>query len=182
MKLILLMFAVFICLSCGETNEKQKELKILQSKSITIPNDLKVFVNGLSIVMDSLFDCELKLIVYADSVECSTCLISKLEQWVHLFDYAKIFNNRLKYYFIFAPSKANEHKVAFALKTRRFEHPLILDYNGNFEKLNPHLPKNKAMHTFLLDKDNNVVLVGSPLVNYDTEKLFMETTAELLAD
>lgn len=37
------------------------------------------------------------------------------------------------------------------------------------------------MHTFLLDKNNNVILVGNPLVNKEIEKLFYKRTQELLS-
>ncbi|MFI3306556.1 MAG: hypothetical protein R3Y68_08625 [Rikenellaceae bacterium] len=61
-----------------------------------------------------------------------------------------------------------------------FDYPIIIDSIGEFERLNPHLPKNKAMHTFLLDENNNVVLVGNPLNNPKIEKMFKEIVEEKL--
>lgn len=60
--------------------------------------------------------------------------------------------------------------------------PFIIDINNEFEQLNPHLPKNKAMHTFLLDENNNVVLVGNPLHNPKIEKMFKEIVEEKLGE
>ena len=40
--------------------------------------------------------------------------------------------------------------------------------------MNMHLPDNNMLHSFLLDKENRVVLVGSPLQNDKMEKLFWE--------
>lgn len=37
------------------------------------------------------------------------------------------------------------------------------------------------MHTFLLDKNNNVILVENQLVNKEIEKLFYKRTQELLS-
>ena len=52
------------------------------------------------------------------------------------------------------------------------------DREGQFEKLNPHLPKNKVLHTFLLDENNNVILVGNPLHNKKIEKMFYKIVEE----
>ncbi len=61
-----------------------------------------------------------------------------------------------------------------------FDHLAMLDKNCSFERLNPHLPKNKAMHTFLLDENNNVILVGNPLQNKEIEKMFYEEVEKRL--
>ena len=101
----------------------------------------------------------------------------KINVWEYLLEYAEKFDNRLKFYFIFSPKKNDEYSVQLQLKNTYFNYPIILDTKGEFAKLNPHLPENKAMHTFLLDKDNNVILVGNPLLNSKIEKLF-KTTVE----
>ena len=46
--------------------------------------------------------------------------------------------------------------------------------------MNPHLPKNKALHTFLLDENNNVILVGDPLHNKKIEEMFYKIVKEKL--
>ena len=61
-----------------------------------------------------------------------------------------------------------------------FDCPILLDTLGEFEKLNPHLPKNRALHTFLLDENNNVILVGNPLRNKKIEEMFYQIVEEKL--
>ena len=100
--------------------------------------------------------------------------------WNDYIKYAKELDNRLKLYFIFNPSKDNESSVKAALKTAYFNYPLILDTESLFETLNPHLPKNKAFHTFLLDKKNNLILAGSPLKNKEINKIFMKIITNIL--
>lgn len=152
----------------------------MQSKSITIPTDVKTLVHGKDRVMDDFMESELKLIVYAYSTGCSSCNISKMHLWNDLIAHAKPFGDRLKYYFIFAPRIAEEPAVREALEKTPFGYPVILDTKKEFERINPHLPKNKALHAFLLDADNNVILVGNPLNNAAIEKMFLETTTEML--
>ena len=61
-----------------------------------------------------------------------------------------------------------------------FDYPILLDTLREFEKLNPHLPKNRALHTFLLDENNNVILVGNPLHNKKIEEMFYKIVEEKL--
>ena len=127
-------------------------------------------------------DSELKLIIYSDSIGCSPCSIKYMYEWDDLIEYAKQFNDRLKYYFIFSPKKNDEYSLRFALKGALFDYPVVLDNKGDFERLNQHLPKNKALHTFLLDREGNVILVGSPLNNPKVEILFKTMVEQLLGD
>lgn len=62
----------------------------------------------------------------------------------------------------------------------KFDYPILLDSLGEFERLNPHLPQNKALHTFLLDENNNVLLVGNPLHNKKIEEMFYKVVEEKL--
>ena len=66
------------------------------------------------------------------------------------------------------------------IKNSRFNYPIILDTLGHFAKLNPHLPKNKALHTFLLDENNNVILVGNPLHNKKIKEMFYRIVEDRL--
>ena len=65
-------------------------------------------------------------------------------------------------------------------KNSKFNYPVILDTLGQFERLNPHLPKNKALHAFLLDENNNVILVGNPLLNKKIKEMFYRIVEEKL--
>ena len=58
-----------------------------------------------------------------------------------------------------------QNNLELMISNTMFDYPILLDTLGEFEKLNPHLPKNGTFHTFLLDENNNVILVGNPLRN-----------------
>jgi hypothetical protein len=62
----------------------------------------------------------------------------------------------------------------YTLADMRFHHTVFYDLDGSFERLNPHLPANELFHTFLLNKDNKVVLVGNPIRNEMLWKLYKE--------
>lgn len=97
-----------------------------------------------------------------------------MDLWNPLLEYSKSYNGLLNFYFIFRPAKKDIKDVKLVLsKNVKFNYPVFLDTLGEFEKLNPHLPKNKALHTFLLDENNNVILVGDPLLNKKIERCFI---------
>lgn len=181
-KLLIIISTTLFFLACGNSGEIKRDVKLLQSKNILFPSDIEILIKGKDTVINDFMDSQLKLVVYTDSTGCSSCSINQFHRWNNLLSYAEGFNNRLKYYFIFSPKKNDVHSIKFELRTALFDYPVILDSKSEFEKLNPHLPKNKALHTFLLDKDNNVILVGSPLGNPAIEKLFKTMTADLLDD
>lgn len=60
-----------------------------------------------------------------------------------------------------------------------FTHPVIIDYNDDFQKDNS-LPGNSILHTMLLDSTNKVSLVGTPINNEPLQKLYIERIEELL--
>ncbi len=64
----------------------------------------------------------------------------------------------------------------------RFDYPVFLDTAGVFERSNPGLPANPVFHTFLLDRENRVVLVGSPIGNAKMWDLYKSTIARLVAN
>lgn len=183
-KILSAILIILLLISCGNNTNVKRDYKMLKSQKITIPNDIdiEVLVNGKDTVINDFMDSELKVVIYTDSISCNTCSISTIANWTSLLDYAKTFNNQLKYYFIFTPKKNDDYSVRFALKTAHFDYPVILDTKGEFEKLNPHLPENKMMHTFLLDKDNNVIMVGNPLNSIKMEELFKKTIEEILSE
>ena len=88
--------------------------------------------------------------------------------------------DKLKFYYILSPQRQHIEKVRSALNVIDFEYPMIIDTLREFEKLNPHLPKNRTLHTFLLDENNNVILVGNPLHNKKIEEMFYKIVEEKL--
>ena len=61
-----------------------------------------------------------------------------------------------------------------------FDLPVFYDPDGAFERANPQLPANPLFHTFLLDRDNRVVLVGSPIGNPKMWELCKSTIDRLI--
>ena len=181
-KILSVISIILLLISCDNNSDVEKDYKMLKSEIITFPTNIEVLVNGKDTIINDFMDSELKLVIYTDSILCNTCSIKSIANWTYLLDYAKVFNNKLKYYFIFSPKVNDYYSVRFALKTAQFDYPVILDAKGEFKRINPHLPDNKMFHTFLLDKDHNVIMVGNPLSSIKMEELFKKTAEKILND
>lgn len=79
---------------------------------------------------------------------------------------------KIRTIFIFSPSKERMEEFDLTMRTSSPSLPVYIDTAGVFLKDNPHISEVVALHTFLLDKDNKVLMVGNPLVNPEIEKLF----------
>lgn len=165
----------FLIVSCGADKGQKllREITLFQSQPV-------VYCLNKS-VHDKISQERMKYIIYSDSVNCTSCAINQMDLWNPLLEYSKNYKGQLKFYFIFCPAKKNVEDVKFALhKNTDFNYPILLDTLGEFERQNPHLPKNKALHSFLLDENNNVILVGDPLHNKKIKEMFYKIVEEKL--
>lgn len=172
---------LFFCVACSDRSQQiAKEMKILQSKVIRLP--LKGLVMQQSTVLHEIEanKQDLKLVIYTDSVGCTSCAINQINLWNSFIDYAERFNNQLRFYFIFSPVRKDLNSIKLAIANSLFDYPVVLDTLKEFEKLNPHLPKNRSFHTFLLDENNKVILVGNPMHNKRIEEMFYKIVEEKL--
>ena len=113
--------------SCSRTVKLNQELFQLQSQKIVLPiTQMKTYVNGRDTVLLNLDSCRLKLVVYSDSTECSTCMVEKIHVWDSLLLKTMKYEPQFKIFFIFSPTKKQRHDVEFLLRTRQFSYPVFL--------------------------------------------------------
>lgn len=156
----------------------QRELEImnnmhqLQSRRINIPfNEFRLVGKEDSIKRNS----PLKMVVYLDSYVCTDCAIKNLvSKWndVIMKEYKN--DGTLQFLFIIASNDKNEQDLDSILNLTHFCHSVYLDSSDAFIKENPHIPLKGIYHTFLLDENDSVILVGDPFKNEKMEKLLQK--------
>lgn len=158
-KLSALLF-IYIFFSCQNSpmREKYKELK---NSNIKFSNQLEVLYNGKDTMINDFWINALKIVIYKDSISCNECYIESLLQWNDLIDEYK--NLNIRFYFILHPSSDKYEDIKLLLRTIEFNYPIIIDYNGYFRKMNPQISDDPNLHTFLLNRNNKVILIGNPL-------------------
>ena len=169
--------SVFMLISCQNHSNLQASMEEFVGKELFLPEDLRLCA-------DSVDNSEIhnKLIVWFDSTECGSCRMNRLYEWnddpvVH---YAQGLKGKFDVILIFSPKKQDARSLKFTLEGYDVSFPVIIDENGDFLRLNPHLPEDKRLHSFLLDKDNKVVLVGNPLGNEKLWELYKDQIRQLI--
>lgn len=82
---------------------------------------------------------------------------------------------------ILAPATAEQFAAADAM-CRLYDRPdvVLWDSTGTFIRTNPVVPQDENYHTFLLDRDNRVVLAGSPAGNPRMWDLYRKTIVRMI--
>lgn len=154
-----------IFISCQfNTLELNKEIRELKSKPLLIDYPLKFY----SISKGWFNNTPLKKfkIVTCIDARCSTCL-NELGLWNEYIEDNQDFNVDYLFFLKIDDFK----KVEYFLKHIDFKYPVIIDENNTFFNQNS-LPKDKTLHTFLIDRTNNILLVGNPAKIPSLNKLF----------
>lgn len=175
MKIIFYLFLAFIMFltSCGKKNFADEILK-MQSRPIdlTACEGAVCYENGEKSTY-SCADSTYRLIVYVDSTSCSPCFIS------HMYDYEEIVEEfdsvGIKTLFVFELGQDKAADVMSSLEQQVYPFISAVVLNGGFASANPHLPSSSLLHSFLLDMENKVIVVGNPVRNDKIKELMFNT-------
>ncbi len=149
-------------------------------KEILIPNDIECYINGRDTSIGVLDNTTSKMVVYLDSTECSSCEINYLPRYSNISDVNIWTRGKFAIVFIFSPKNKDIEAIRRSIsRYQSINALLLLDKSGNFAKLNQNTLINKNLKTFLLDQNNEVVLVGSPLGNEKMWDLYKKEIARL---
>ena len=158
--LVILSFPV----SCNNMNIR-KELKRMMNFEITIPHLHHAIFNGEDVVMHFPNEASVRMIALFDSTFCASCHLPNMKVWNEVIAYSKASHSRFEPIFIFSPKQEEVVSLKQSLRDNMFEWPLFIDENGDFLKNNHVIPQDSRFHTFLLNSENKIILVGSPVNN-----------------
>ena len=142
--------------------ELKRQVIAMQEQPITLDfKKAKTFLAGRdTCYIDSPVN---KLIIFVDSLSCSSCTVSKLGEYLEVCDTLSSKNSQMLV--ILQTPKRYQEEVISKFHHERFPFWCILDIEAEFTRNNPAIPKTPLLHTFTLDKDNKVILVGDPIKN-----------------
>ena len=171
---LIYLFLCAILSSCGSSSKRiEEDVEQLYSSSINIPIHQMLRFDSHSSVPEVMRSMGFKMVVFTDSTECSSCAIGHLNAWEPILDSLMTFPEYNETVFIFAPSKTDCSKVEKELRYSDFKYPVYLDTCNIFAEVN-NIPINRMMHTFLIDKESRVILVGNPLSNPKIQELLFK--------
>lgn len=171
---ILLTLTIFF--SC-QNKQKEKEVQIAElvnewrGKQIVFPEN-SIFTRYLTDTTDfQIPQSDYKVLIYVDSIGCTSCKL-QLPKWKRLIEYIdSLTQGKIPFLFFFHPKDNKE--IRYLLKRDAFNRPVCIDIDDQLNKLNK-FPLDMTLQTFLLDKDNKVVVLGNPVHNIAVKDLYLK--------
>ena len=177
MKFIYILITVLLY-SCAN-NPLANDMEQFMNQQIIIPSDLNAILKGRDTIITGFTQVPIKLVIWYDSLSCSSCEVSQMYMWNNITAHAESLAEWFSIIFLFTPKMEELPKLSLTLQSDEFNYPLFIDRNANFFKQN-NLPKNRHLHCFLLDRDNRVVMVGNPLFNTNLWELYKSTIQKMI--
>lgn len=171
-KIYLSALCVFLLFSCSE----KKETRIARlaeewlNKEIRFPERV-TFVDYKKDTFSYTFPpAPYKAVIYVDSASCMSCKL-QLNKWKKMIRQVDSVTNGSVPFLFFLRSDDTSH-IRYLLKRAGFEHPVYMDTAGILNRLN-RFPPDEAFHTFLVNRHNQIVLIGNPIHNPAVKDLYL---------
>ena len=180
-QLLLIILSIIALTSCEESRKDEiaRLVKEWEGKEIHFPEHPVFTIQGKDTVDFSFRDNEYKVVSYVDSIGCISCKL-QLESWknfIHKVD--SLTDGTVP--FILCLHNSDVKEMRRITWKNDFQYPVFIDEMGSFDALN-HFPTNMTFQTFLLDKDNKVVVIGNPIHNPMVKELYLEKLTGVQAD
>ena len=173
MKYIVWIMCLWLLASCSESREEAM-LRLVnewKDKSVIIPVRSVFTVQGKDVVDFNYRDAEYKILVYTDSVGCTSCKL-QLPKWKRMIaEVDSLTGGRVPFLFYFHPKDPKE--LRFYLRRNNFTYPVCFEEDDYINRLN-RFPSDMTFQTLLLNKENKVVAIGSPMLNPKIKDLYLE--------
>ena len=172
-KQLYILLLLSLLTACQENNKEKFALLVQewQGKEIVFPQDM-AFTRFVTEPVDyRIPDAEYKVLVYVDSVGCTSCKL-QLPKWKKLIAHIdSATNSNIPFIFVF--QSKDDRELWYILKRDNFDRPVCIDRGNGFDKLNK-FPQEITFQTFLLDKNNKVKVIGNPVHNLAIRDMYLK--------
>jgi len=179
---IFIIVVVCLCflLSCYNTDRTPHKASLESTigstlgKKLFLPNNLHVYSPFPDLVADSatIFNAEYKLFTHINA-SCGSC-ITEIKLWENLvteFDKYKI------PIILICESDDRFELLKYLCETggiEKFSYPFFLDKKNEYIKRNQFMEKAQDLETVLIDKENNILLLGNPIRSKEMKELYLK--------
>lgn len=168
-----MILAVTLCVSCRKDN-REATVSDMYGRTVIIDTAYFEKLDGRYDSPDSGYTHS--LVVFYDSTECMSCALTKIHGWNKLI--TEYEPKGVNFIFILAPERDEAETMSIWFEAEHFIHSVYIDSSQTFIQNNTWIPDEKMYHTFLIDSDNKIVLVGDPRRYVSLMKLFEKTVSE----
>lgn len=158
--------------ACSNSPATQ-QIKKLIGQEIRFDDNFELIHGDNDHTTKNPLDSDIKIVTYIDSASCTKCALQILLLWNRRLIEVQ---NDVGFVAVIFPTKKQIIKTA--LNEMGISYPLMYDTNKNFisqNKLNV-LARNRS---FLLDKNNRIVIVGEPIMNDKLWQLYISCIKQM---
>ncbi|MBO4999808.1 MAG: DUF1573 domain-containing protein [Bacteroidaceae bacterium] len=173
MRTLVGIICIVLFTACSESREEAvyRLVKEWTGKEIKFPERSVFTVQGKDTVDFTYQDADYKVLVYVDSIGCTSCKL-QLDRWKKVIkEMAEETGKDIPFLFFFHPKDMKE--LRYLTRRDAFTYPVCFDENDELNALNC-FPSDMTFQTFLLNKDNKVVSIGNPVHNPKVKELYMK--------
>ncbi len=172
---LLILLGGILCFGCSQKSEQDKrlevELRAFKEKAIIFPDNMEAKIcEGKTPLDTTLLNRPSKMVVYVGPDGCTDC---KLRSLMPLYMFILENRHRDNFGVVVIVHSEDRESTESVLAELRFRHTVFYDVDGSFKRLNSQLPEGEHFHTFLLNKENKVVLIGNPTHNEKLKNLYL---------
>ena len=164
---------IMVCLNCCSSNYEKVEnaLADMTEHPVVLPLEKMQCRWREKDTVITKPGAEFKMVIYIDSSGCSPCAIDRLYQWNNWIKSPEYNQDTLDFIFIVAPKRDQLEDVRLTVDYCGLQKPVFIDTTYVFRQINKYIPDNKRFHTFMLDRNDSIVVVGNPFENEQLENL-----------
>lgn len=167
---------IFVCVlicSCENITDTVSKIK---EKPLSFPEKELYIFNSLSSRFEQEHQFKFRLLYYLDRERCMSCFLSQLVEYERD-NLWYLCNSEVEMVYIFDLDKENYYLLEDELVNARFQGTVYIDTCHAFLQANPHIPDNELFHTFVINDEGKVLMVGNPFQNEKMESLFKKVIA-----
>ncbi len=147
------------------------DMKKMYGREVSFPTDMQCIrgIDSVGADMVSFENDGFRYVRYVDSLVCSPCKISHFPDY---YKFAKSYGDTLRVIFVIAPGRADSFTLPNLIRSKKFPFDVFIDSGHQFEELNPFIPESENLHSFLLDEDGKICVIGNPVLIPGLKKLY----------
>lgn len=155
---IIIILCGFLNFACSSSMEEE-QLRKMHSKPINFNPDEYVCISRLHPkIVDA--NNEYELMRYIDARQCTSCSLKQLS-----YTLLDSLPNHVSTTLIVNAERGNIALIKRYLYYLLGNMEIYVDTTSRFMRLNPQIPDNTVFHTFLIDQNDSIILIGDPSNN-----------------
>ncbi|MBO4230426.1 MAG: hypothetical protein J5886_01995 [Bacteroidales bacterium] len=164
---LLALLPVLLLAGCGRSSSGKSGDKV---GKIVFPSDLER-VEGTQEAHPDLSVPTVRLVVFIDSTECSSCRINNLHKYSQYSSLSTLYPG-LEAVVVIWPNAEVSENIDKDLAHRKFPFDVFIDRDGSFLRENPWMPSiGRNQHAFLTGNDGLPVVTGDPITSAGRDRL-----------